>query len=106
MKSYLLPLVATLGAVGSFAVMLTTQAAHPCCTNPETTQQVQQMEYQSRLREWSQGLGIDLSGTGTTVAKAENSSMAATRPERVAGPVKANTRADHFAHHKHDDKHD
>jgi hypothetical protein len=51
MKSYLLPLVATLGAVGSFAVMLSTQAAPSCCTNPEVAQQVQQMEHQSCQRE-------------------------------------------------------
>lgn len=106
MKSYLLPLAATLGAVGSFAVMLSTQAAQPCCTDPETTQPVQQMEHQSRLREWSQGLGIDLSGAGTIIAKADTSSTVATKPERAAGPVKADTSADHAARHKHDDKHD
>jgi hypothetical protein len=106
MKSYLLPLVATLGAVGSFAVMLTTQAAQPCCTNPKATQQVQQMEHQSRLREWSQGLGIDLSGAGTIIAKAETSSTVAAKQERAAGLVKASSRADHDARHKHDEKHD
>jgi hypothetical protein len=49
MKSHLLPLVATLGAVGSFAIMLATQAAPPCCTNTEVTQQVQQTTCQNCL---------------------------------------------------------
>lgn len=49
MKSHLLPLAATLGAVGSFAVMLVTQAAPPCCADPEATQQVQQTTCQNRL---------------------------------------------------------
>lgn len=105
MKAYLLPLAATLGAVGSFAAMLTTQAAQPCCTNPETTWQIQQMEHQSRLREWSQGLGIDLSGASTTIAKTETGSVVA-KPEGAAGPVKADTRADRVVRHMHDDKHD
>jgi hypothetical protein len=87
MKSYLSPLVATLGAVGSFAVMLATQAAPPCCTNAEATQQVQQMEYQSRLREWSQGLGINLPGADTTITTAVTGSTVVTSPEQAAGRV-------------------
>jgi hypothetical protein len=106
MKAYLLPLATTLGAVGSFAAMLTTQAAQPCCTNPEMTWQIQQMEHQSRLREWSQGLGIDLSAAGTTITKAETGSTVVAKPEEAAGTVKADTRADRVVRHKHDGKHD
>lgn len=108
MKAYLLPLAATLGALGSFAAMLTTQAAQPCCTNPGITRQIQQMEHQSRLREWSQGLGIDLSGTGvgTTITKAAIGSTVVAMPEGAAGSVKADTWADRDVRHKHDGKHD
>lgn len=106
MKSYLLPLAAALGAVGTFALMLTTQAAPSCCTHPEAMQQVQKMEYQSRLREWSQGLGVDLPGAGTTIAKAEIGSTTAARPERAADRVNAGKQADRGARHTHDDRHD
>ena len=71
MKSYLLPLVASLGAVGSITLMLATQAAPSDDASTEAARQVQQMEYQSRVREWSQGLGVDLSGAGAIVANAD-----------------------------------
>jgi hypothetical protein len=71
MKSYLLPLVASLGAAGSLTLMFATQAAPADGADPEAARQVQQMEYQNRVREWSQGLGVDLSGAGATVANAD-----------------------------------
>lgn len=71
MKSYLLPLVASLGAAGSITLMLATQAAPSDGVSPEAARQIQQMEHQSRVREWSQGLGIDLSGAGAFVANTD-----------------------------------
>ncbi|MEW6332410.1 MAG: hypothetical protein AB1560_13215, partial [Pseudomonadota bacterium] len=67
----LLPLVASLGAVGSLTLMLATQAAPSDHAATRAEQQVRQMEYQSRVREWSQGLGFDLTGANVAFAKAD-----------------------------------
>ncbi len=70
MKSYLLPLVASLGAVGSLTLMFATQAAPSDHAATQAAQQVRQMEYQSRVREWSQGLGFDLTEANVAFARA------------------------------------
>jgi len=70
MKSWLLPLTTTLGAVSAFTLMLATQATPAQENGTEVEQQIQRMEHRSRLREWSQGLGVDLSG-GPVVVRAQ-----------------------------------
>jgi len=70
MKSWLLPLTTTLGAVSAFALMLATQATPAQENGTEADQQIQRMEHRSRLREWSQGIGVDLSG-GPIVVRAQ-----------------------------------
>ncbi|MGE5241997.1 MAG: hypothetical protein ACM3NI_10155 [Bacteroidota bacterium] len=71
MKSHLLPLAAVAGTLITLSLTAITLAAPADGAESPAATQVRQMEHQSRLREWSQGLGVDLSGRGGTVAQAE-----------------------------------
>jgi len=72
MKSHLLPLAAVAGTLITLSLTAITLAAPADGAESPAATQVRQMEHQSRLREWSQGLGVDLSGRGdTTVAQSE-----------------------------------
>lgn len=103
MKSYLLPLTAVAGTVITLGLTAITLAAPADGAESPAAAQVRQMEQQSHLREWSQGLGIDLSGGGTMFAQAE--------PERnvasVSTPASGIAASDklpknHDAHRDHD----
>lgn len=106
MKSRLLPLATTLGAVGSFTLMLATQAAPLPDVHPGAQQQPRQMEHQSRLREWSHGLGINLSGTAA-VARTEKDFASAADAQPTPDRERAETgTADDEEQHGHAGKHD
>ncbi len=106
MKSWLLPLTTTLGAAGAITLMLATQAAPAPENSSEAMRQTQQMAHQNRLREWSQGLGIHLSGR-TVVARAEKIPAPADNDRRTFDRDPTGTRAaDDGQRHEHGDKPD
>jgi hypothetical protein len=83
MKSWLLPLTTTLGAVSAVTLMFATQVAPASEKSAEAERQIQRMEHQSRLREWSQGLGIALP-EGAVVARAQTDSSPASDDRKAS----------------------
>jgi len=58
------------------------------------------------LREWSQGLGVDLSGRDTLVAQAELERSVSGAPRQIPGiSISGKNARDHDTRRKHD-KHD
>lgn len=106
MKSYLLPLAAVTGTMITLGLTAVTLAGPADAAESPAAAQVRQMEQQSRLREWSQGLGVDLSGRGTMVAQAELERSVSGAPKSAPGiPTSVKNAGDRDADRKHD-KHD
>lgn len=81
MKSHLLPLAAVAGAIITLSLTAITLAAPAGGAESPAAMQVRQTEQQSRLREWSQGLGVDLSGSAMTAqAEAGRSTSTVSNP--------------------------
>ena len=98
MKSYLMPLATIAGTVITLGLTAITLAAPADRAESPAAAQIRQMEQQSRLREWSQGLGVDLSDRGSTIARVEHAQHAFTVSESASDrPVKK-----HDAHREHD----
>lgn len=102
MKSHLLPLAAVVGTAITLSLTAITLAS-PADGESAAATQVRQMEHQSRLREWSQGLGIDLSGGGTMLGQAESERSTSTLSKPTSGIATSEKPAkDHDAHRDHD----
>lgn len=103
MKSHLLPLAAVAGTLITLSLTAITLAAPADGAESPAATQVRQMEHQSRLREWSQGLGVDLSGRGGTVAQAETGRDVFPASSPASGSAtSARLARDHDAHRDHD----
>lgn len=102
MKSYLLLLTAVAGTMITLGLTAVTLAGPAEGAESPAAAQIRQVEQQSRLREWSQGLGVDLSG-GNMIAQAEaerSTSTVSVPASRTTGSDKL--AKDHGAHRDHD----
>jgi len=103
MKSNLLPLAAVAGTMITLGLTAITLAGPAEGAESPAAAQVRQMEQQNRLREWSQGLGVDLSGRDTTVARTEPERNISTVSKPASGTTTSDKLAkDHDAHRDHD----
>ena len=102
MKSYLLPLAAVAGSIITLSLTAITLAAPADGAESPAAMQVRQMEHQSRVREWSQGLGIDLSDRGVMMAQSEPERAVSTVSTPTSGTAASDKLAkDHAAHRDH-----
>ena len=99
MKSNWLPLAAVAGTTITLSLTAITLAAPANGAESPATAQVRQMEQQSRLREWSRGLGIDLPDLAAPVAQNESRPNASARSKPHAKVTASDKRAeDHDTH--------
>lgn len=106
MKSFLLPFAAVAATVTTLGLTAVTLAGPAEAVEAPAAAQARQMEQQSRMREWSQGLGVDLSNGGTMLAQA-GSEPPATAQSKPTPRVPTSSRVTkdrdaHGGHHERD----
>ncbi len=110
MKSYLLPLAGVAGTVITLGLTAITLAAPADRAESPAAAQIRQVEQQNRLREWSQGLGVDLSDRGSNIARAAHeqhafslSEPASNKPIKKYDAHRVHDRRDHGGNGAHTD---